>query len=143
LSPGTRFQILSPIIRGRKGEYSKTFENIRKDGFVRVRVDGEMHELGENFDLKLNRNIKHNIEIIIDRLKIKPDIKKRLAEDIEISLKESGGTVYIQLLDNGEIISFSEKFSCVDCGISYEELTPRMFSLIALMGPAGNVAVWV
>jgi len=138
LAPGTRFQILSPIIRGRKGEYSKTFENIRKDGFVRVRVDGEMHELGENFDLKLNRNIKHNIEIIIDRLKIKPDIKKRLAEDIEISLKESGGTVYIQLLDNGEIISFSEKFSCVDCGISYEELTPRMFSFNSPYGACGE-----
>lgn len=138
LTPGTRFQILSPIIRGRKGEYSKTFENIRKDGFVRIRVDGEVHELGKSFDLKLDRNIKHNIEIIIDRLKIKPDVRKRLAEDIEISLKESGGTVYIQLLDNGEIISFSEKFSCVDCGISYEELTPRMFSFNSPYGACGE-----
>ncbi|HAJ94820.1 MAG TPA: excinuclease ABC subunit UvrA [Actinobacteria bacterium] len=136
--PGTRFQVLSPIIRGRKGEYSKTFENIRKDGFVRIRVDGEIYELGENFDLKLDRNIKHNIEIIIDRLKIKPGVKKRLAEDIEISLKESGGTVYIQLLDNGEIISFSENFSCVDCGISYEELTPRMFSFNSPYGACGE-----
>ncbi len=128
LSPGTKFQVLSPIIRGRKGEYSKTFENIKKDGFARVRVDGEIYELGQDFNFNLDKNIKHNIEIIIDRLIMKPDINKRLAEDIEISLKESGGTVYIQLMDNGEIISFSENFSCVDCGVDFEELTPRMFS---------------
>jgi len=128
LSPGTRFQVLSPVIRGRKGEYSKTFENIKKDGFARVRVDGEIYELGQDFNFNLDRNVKHNIEIIIDRLIMKPDINKRLAEDIEISLKESGGTVYIQLMDNGEIISFSENFSCVDCGVDFEELTPRMFS---------------
>jgi len=128
LDPGTKFQVLSPIIRGRKGEYSRTFENIYKDGFIRVRVDGTVYELGENFDLRLDKNIKHNIEIIVDRLRMSHDIRKRLAEDIEISLKESGGIVYIQLSDSGEIISFSENFSCVDCGISYEELTPRMFS---------------
>ena len=128
LSPGTKFQVLSPVIRGRKGEYSKTFENIKKDGFARVRVDGEIYETGQDFDFNLDKNIKHNIEIIIDRLIMKPGINKRLAEDIEISLKESGGTVYIQLMDNGEIISFSENFSCVDCGVDFEELTPRMFS---------------
>jgi excinuclease ABC subunit A len=128
LAPGTKFQILSPIIRGRKGEYGRTFENIYKNGFIRVRVDGTVYELGEDFDLKLDKNIKHNIEIIVDRLKMGHDIRKRLAEDIEISLKESGGIAYMQLSDNGEIISFSENFSCVDCGISYEELTPRMFS---------------
>jgi excinuclease ABC subunit A len=128
LDSGTKFQVLSPLIRGRKGEYSKTFENIYKDGFMRVRVDGNVYELGENFDLRLDKNIKHNIEIIVDRLKMSHDIRKRLTEDIEISLKESGGIAYIQLSDSGEIISFSENFSCVDCGISYEELTPRMFS---------------
>jgi len=128
LSGGTKFQVLSPVIRGRKGEYSKTFENIKKDGFLRIRVDGEIYELGEDFNLSLDKNIKHNIEIVVDRLIMKPGINKRLAEDIEISLKESGGTVYIQLMDNDEIISFSENFSCVDCGVDFEELTPRMFS---------------
>jgi len=138
MEQGTKFQVLSPIIRGRKGEYSKTFENIRKDGFARIRVDGEIYELDEEFDPKLDKNIKHNIEIIIDRLKIKPEIRKRLAEDIEISLKESGGIAYIQLLDNDEIISFSENFSCVDCGINYEELTPRMFSFNSPYGACGE-----
>jgi len=138
MEQGTKFQVLSPIIRGRKGEYSKTFENIRKDGFARIRVDGEIYELDEEFDPKLDKNIKHNIEIIIDRLKIKPEIRKRLAEDIEISLKESGGIAYIQLLDNDEIISFSENFSCVDCGIDYEELTPRMFSFNSPYGACGE-----
>jgi excinuclease ABC subunit A len=128
LPQGTKFQVLSPIIRGRKGEYIKTFENIKNNGYARVRIDGSIYELGKDFDLKLDKNLKHNIEIIVDRLKIKPDIRKRLSEDIEISLKESSGIVYIQLLDSGEVYSFSENFSCVDCGIDFEELTPRMFS---------------
>ena len=128
LPEDTRFQILSPIVRGRKGEYIKIFENIKSNGYARVRIDGSIYELNQDFDLKLDKNIKHNIEIIIDRLKIKPDIRKRLSEDIEISLKESSGIVYIQLLDSGEIYSFSENFSCVECGIDFEELTPRMFS---------------
>ncbi len=128
LPEGTKFQILAPIVRGRKGEYIKAFEDIKNNGYARVRVDSDIYELGDDFDLKLDKNIKHNIEIIIDRLKIKSDVRKRLSEDIEISLKESGGIVYIQLLDSGEIYSFSEKFSCVDCGLDFEELTPRMFS---------------
>jgi len=128
LPGGTKFQVLSPIIRGRKGEYIKTFENVKNNGYARVRIDGKVYELGEDFDFKLDKNVKHNVEIIVDRLKIKPDIKKRLSEDIEISLKESSGVVYIQLLDSGEVHSFSENFSCVDCGIDFEELTPRMFS---------------
>jgi len=128
LPEGTKFQILAPIVRGRKGEYIKAFEDIKNNGYARVRVDGNIYELGDDFELKLDKNIKHNIEIIIDRLKIKSDIRKRLSEDIEISLKESGGIVYIQLLDSGEIYSFSENFSCVDCGLDFEELTPRMFS---------------
>lgn len=134
LSPGTKFLVLSPVIRGRKGEYSKTFENMKKDGFARVRIDGDIYELGSDFDFSLDKNIKHNIEIIIDRLIMKPDIRKRLAEDIEISLKESGGTVYIQLMDNGEIVSFSENFSCVECGVDFEELAPRMFSFNSPFG---------
>ena len=128
LPENTKFQILSPIVRGRKGEYIKTFEDIKNNGYARVRVDGNIYELGDDFDPKLDKNLKHDIEIIIDRLKIKSGIRKRLSEDIEISLKESGGIAYIQLLDSGEIQSFSENFSCVDCGLDFEELTPRMFS---------------
>jgi excinuclease ABC subunit A len=128
LPEGTRFQVLSPIVRGRKGEYARAFENIRSSGYARVRVDGKIYELDEGFDLKLDKNIKHDIEIIVDRLKISKGIRKRLTEDVEISLRESEGIVYIQMLDTGEIKSFSENFSCVDCGIDFEELTPRMFS---------------
>ena len=90
LPEGERFQVLSPVIRGRKGEYTKLFENIAGSGYVRIRVDGKVYELDEGFDLKLDKNIKHNIEIIVDRLKIKKDIRKRLTEDIEISLKLCG-----------------------------------------------------
>ncbi|GAH34425.1 unnamed protein product, partial [marine sediment metagenome] len=85
LPGGMKFQVLSPIIRGRKGEYIKTFENVKNNGYARVRIDGKVYELGEDFDFKLDKNVKHNVEIIVDRLKIKPDIKKRLSEDIEIS----------------------------------------------------------
>jgi len=124
----TKFQVLSPIVRGRKGEYIKTFENIKNDGYSRVRIDGNVYELNEDFNMGIDKNKKHDIEIIIDRLKIKPDIRKRLTEDIEISLKEAGGIVYIQLIESGEIFKFSESFSCLNCGIDYEEITPRMFS---------------
>lgn len=128
LPPETRFQILAPVVRGRKGEYIKTFDNIKKDGYMRVKVDGKVYNLDENPDIRLDKNVKHNIEIVIDRLKIRPEIRKRLSEDIEISLKESEGVVYIELTDSGKILNFSEKFSCIDCGINFEELTPRMFS---------------
>lgn len=124
----TRFMVLSPVVRGRKGEYNKTFENIRKSGFVRAKIDGEIRDLNFAEEIRLDKNIKHNIEIVIDRLKIKPDIRKRLTEDIEIALKESEGIAYIEIADSGEIQTFSENFSCIDCGISFEELTPRMFS---------------
>lgn len=128
LETGTRFLVLSPVVRGRKGEYTKTFENIRKDGYVRVRVDGDLYELDQDFGLKLDKNIKHDIEIVVDRLKIKEGIRKRLTEDIETALHESGGLVYIQLPDEGKLLIFSENFSCVYCCIDFEELTPRMFS---------------
>ncbi|MDD3520313.1 MAG: excinuclease ABC subunit UvrA [Actinomycetota bacterium] len=124
----TRFMVLSPIIRGRKGEYHKTFENIKKSGFLRVRIDGTITELNDISLIKLEKNIKHNIEIVIDRLKINPDIRQRLTEDIEIALRESEGIVYIENADNGDISIYSENFSCIDCQISFEELTPRMFS---------------
>ena len=129
LPEGTKFQILAPVVRGRKGEYIKTFESIKKDGYIRVKVDGKIYNLQDGCDdIKLDRYVKHNIEIVVDRLKIKPDIKKRLSEDVEISLKESEGIVYVELIETGEIHSFSEKFTCLDCGISFEELAPRMFS---------------
>ncbi len=128
LPRGTKFMVLAPIIRGRKGEYSKTFENVKKDGYIRVRVDGNIYELDENFNLNLDKNKKHDIEIVVDRLKLKEGIEKRLTEDIEASLKESGGIVYIYNVDSGQVTTFSENFCCTDCGIDFEELTPRMFS---------------
>jgi excinuclease ABC subunit A len=128
LEKDTRFQILSPVVRGRKGEYIKVFQNIKKEGYARVKVDGSIYDIDDTLDLKLDKNIKHDIEIVIDRLKIKPEIKKRLTEDIEIALKESEGIAYVEILDKEEILVFSENFSCVDCGISFEEMTPRMFS---------------
>jgi excinuclease ABC subunit A len=134
LPEGTRFQILAPVVRGRKGEYLKAFDSIRKDGYMRVKVDNEIYELTDNFEINLDKNKKHNIEIVIDRLKIKPDVRKRLSEDIEISLKESTGIVHIELLDTGEMLSFSENFTCVDCGISFEEISPRMFSFNSPFG---------
>ncbi len=124
----TRFMVLSPIIRGRKGEYNRTFENIKKSGFLRVKIDGKITELDDLSQTKLEKNIKHNIEIVIDRLKMKPDIRQRLTEDIETALKESEGIVYIENTETGEINIYSENFSCIDCQISFEELTPRMFS---------------
>ena len=128
LEEGTRFQILAPIVRGRKGEYQKIFESIKKDGYMRIKVDGEVYELSEKLDINLDKNKKHEIEIIIDRIKLNSDERKRITEDIEISLRESDGIVHIELLDKGEILSFSENYTCVDCGISFEELSPRMFS---------------
>ncbi|MBM3707026.1 MAG: excinuclease ABC subunit UvrA [Actinobacteria bacterium] len=128
LEEGTRFQILAPVVRGRKGEYQKIFESIKKDGYMRVKVDGEIYDLSESSDINLDKNKKHIIEIVIDRLKLNPEERKRLTEDIEISLRESDGIVHIELLDSGQTLSFSENFTCVDCGISFEELSPRMFS---------------
>ncbi len=128
LEKETRFQVLSPVVRGRKGEYIKVFQNIKKEGYARVKVDGSIYDIDDALHIKLDKNIKHDIEIVIDRLKIKPEIKKRLTEDIEIALKESEGIAYVEILDKEEILVFSENFSCVDCGISFEEMTPRMFS---------------
>ncbi|MCL6086889.1 MAG: excinuclease ABC subunit UvrA [Actinobacteria bacterium] len=128
LPADTRFMVLSPVIRGRKGEYSKTFDNIKKSGFSRVKIDGSITDLNSTDEIRLDRNFKHDIEIVIDRLKMNPDIRKRLTEDIEIALKESEGIANIEITETGEIQTFSENFSCVNCGISFEELTPRMFS---------------
>lgn len=134
LPQDTKFIILSPVVRGRKGEYQKVFESIKKDGFLRVKVDGELYDLSENPVFNLDKNKKHSIEIVIDRLKASPDIKKRLAEDIEISLRQSEGIVRTENMDSGEILTFSENFTCIDCNVSFEELSPRMFSFNSPFG---------
>ncbi len=125
LPKSTKIQVLAPVVRGRKGEYREIFEEASRDGFVRVRVDGEMHDLEE--EIKLDKYKKHNIEIIVDRLVIEPDISGRLTESVETALHLASGIVLIHQLD-GEELFFSEHFACIDCGISYEELAPRMFS---------------
>lgn len=126
LSERTKIQILAPVVRGRKGEYIKVFEDARKSGFVRARVDGEMYELtGE--PIKLEKQKKHNIDIVIDRLIIREGISKRLADSLETALKMADGIVTVAVAD-GEDMMFSQNYACDDCGISIEELTPRMFS---------------
>jgi excinuclease ABC subunit A len=125
LGEGTRLQILAPIVRGRKGEYRKVLEEIRKDGFVRVRIDGELRDVSE--DIELDRYKIHTIEVVVDRIIIRPDIEGRLADSLETALRRGGGVVMVDVID-GEELLFSENFACVDCGISLEEITPRMFS---------------
>lgn len=128
----TKIQVIAPVIRGRKGEHEKVIETIKKNGFVRARIDGNMYELTED-EIKLEKNIKHTIEAIIDRLMVKPDIRSRLTDSIETALKLAEGMVIINLID-GEDILFSEKFACPDCGISIDELAPRMFSFNSPFG---------
>ena len=125
LSPGTKFQILAPVVRSRKGEHEKVFENAKKSGYVRARVDGSMYDLSES--IKLEKNKKHNIEIVIDRLVIKDGIETRLSDSIETASTLSGGLVLVDVIGDRELM-FSQNYACDDCGISIEELTPRMFS---------------
>lgn len=125
LGEKTKIQILSPVVRGRKGEHSKLLENIRKNGYVRVRIDGEIFDI--NDEIKLEKNIKHNIEVVVDRIVIKEGIQARLSDSIETALKLSEGLVIIDVI-GGEEILFSENFACPECGISIGELAPRMFS---------------
>lgn len=126
LEEGTKLQILAPIVRGRKGEFVKQLEGYQKEGFVRARVDGEMVELSD--DLDLDRKKKHNIELIIDRLVVKEDIRSRLAEDIEMAFKYAEKLVLIEDATNKTETLYSGNYACPDCGISIGELTPRMFS---------------
>ncbi len=125
LTQGTKFQILAPVVRGRKGEHEKVFESAKKSGYVRARVDGNIYDLSE--DIKLEKNKKHNIEIIIDRLVIKEGIETRLTDSIETASNLSGGIILVDVI-GGEELMFSQNYACEDCGISIEELTPRMFS---------------
>ena len=121
----TKFQVLAPIVRGRKGEYRQVFEDLQREGYVRVRVDGKMRDLSEEIVLK--KTFKHDIEVVIDRLVIKQGIAQRLADSVEIALKLADGIVLINVIDGKDLL-FSEKLACIDCGISYPELEPRMFS---------------
>jgi len=121
----TKIQVMSPIARGKKGEYQKTFEQLKKSGYVRVRVDGEMRELEE--EIKLEKNKKHNIEVVIDRIILKEGIESRLADSLETALKLSDGLVLIDVMEHEELI-LSSNFACIDCGISVGEINPRMFS---------------
>lgn len=125
LEERTRIQVLAPVIRGRKGEHKRVIEDIRKDGFVRIRVDGELHEVTD--ELNLDKNKKHTIEIVVDRIVIRSDIRSRLTDSIETALQYGQGIVVIDVIGQEEML-FSEHFACIECGISMEELTPRMFS---------------
>ncbi len=125
LPEGTRIQVLAPVVRGRKGEYQKVFNDIRKDGFVRVRVDGVVMEISD--DIKLAKTKKHSIDVVVDRLVINPQIGKRLADSLETALNLADGLALIDVQDHEELV-MSQNFACVDCGISFEEITPRMFS---------------
>ncbi len=125
LPQGTRLQILSPVIRGRKGEYRKEFEHLRKSGYARVKVDGTIRDLNE--EIILDKNKKHTIEVLVDRLLAKEGAEKRLADSLATALNLSDGVVKVEIV-GGEELVFSEKFACVDCGISYPEISPRMFS---------------
>ena len=125
LPPGTRLQILAPIIRGRKGEYRKEFEHLRKSGYARVKVDGAIRDLSE--EIILDKNKKHTIEVLVDRLVVKEKGEKRLADSLATALGLSEGIAKVEIV-GGEELVFSEKFACVDCGLSYPEVSPRMFS---------------
>ena len=128
----TKLQILAPIVSGRKGTHDKVLDNIKKNGFVRVRIDGEIYDITED-EIKLDKNKKHNIEAVIDRIIIKEGIESRLAESIETSLKMADGLVIASVI-GGEDTLFSEKFACPDCGISIDELEPRLFSFNSPFG---------
>ena len=125
LEEGTKIQVLAPIVRGRKGEFAKLLQEFQRQGFVRVRVDGETYELTD--DINIDRKKKHNVELIVDRLVIKSDIRSRLTESVEIALNNANNLVSIDIPGDREIL-FSQNYACPDCGISFEELTPRMFS---------------
>ena len=132
LGEGTRFIVLSPIVRGKKGEHAKVFEDARKSGFARVRVDGILYDLNEQ--IQCEKNKKHTIELVVDRLIIREGQRRRLADSVETACSHSGGLVVIDLPDKGEELSFSQNYACEDCGISLSELEPRMFSF---NNPAG------
>ena len=125
LPEGTRLQLLAPVVRGRKGQHEKVLERASRSGYVRVRVDGNLYELTE--EIKLDKNVKHNIEIVVDRLVVKPGMERRLADSIESALNLADGLLEVDVID-GETMSFSQNFACPDCGVSIGEIEPRSFS---------------
>ena len=135
LEHGTKIQVLAPVVRGRKGEYTKLLENFQKEGFVRARIDGKQIELTDDIDI--DRNKKHNIDITVDRLVIKDDIRSRLTESIETAFKYANNLVLIDVIGKNELL-FSQNYSCPDCNISFEELSPRMFSFNNPFGACPN-----
>ena len=138
LGEGTKLQILAPIVRGKKGEYSSTFEELRQEGFVRVKVDNEMYSLDED-EIGLVKTKKHDISIVIDRIVVKEAARSRIADSVQLALKKANGIVVIDIPNNEEII-FSEKLACPDCNLSFEELTPRIFSFNAPYGACDRCA---
>ncbi|MEG2009350.1 MAG: excinuclease ABC subunit UvrA [Oscillospiraceae bacterium] len=126
LPEGTRVQILAPIVRARKGEYHKVFEDARKSGYARVRADGSIYDLAE--EIKLDKNKKHTIEVVVDRLSVKADATRRITDSVETAAALAGGLVIIDIPDEKRELLFSQNYACEDCGVSIEELTPRMFS---------------
>ncbi|MFQ5584143.1 MAG: excinuclease ABC subunit UvrA, partial [Calditrichia bacterium] len=126
LSENTRIQILAPVVRGRKGEFRDVLEEIKREGFIRVRINGKLHDLDQ--PIKLDKKYKYNIEVVVDRLKISPKIRQRLTESVEITLKMANGLLILDIIDEDRQQLYSEHFACARCGISFEELEPRMFS---------------
>ena len=122
----TRFQVLAPVVRGKKGEHAKVFEDARRSGYARVRVDGSLYDLTET--IQLDKNKKHHIDVIVDRLVMKPDLARRLTDSVETALALSNGLVSIDLVNEDRELSFSQNYACEDCGVSMPELSPRMFS---------------
>ena len=128
---GTKLLIMAQLVRGKKGEHRKILDQIRRDGYVRVRIDGELRDLGE--EITLEKQKKHTIEIVVDRLVVRAGMESRLTDSLETALRAGGGVVYVQVVD-GELLMFSEHFACVDCGISLPEIAPRMFSFNSPFG---------
>lgn len=136
----TKIQLLAPVVRGRKGMHQKLLEQAKRSGYVRVQIDGSVYELTE--EIKLDKNIKHNIDIVVDRLIVKPDMgRRRLVDSIESVLKLADGLMTVEII-GGERLEFSENFACPDCGISIDEIEPRSFSFNNPFGACRNVLVW-
>jgi excinuclease ABC subunit A len=126
LDEGEKFMVLAPVVRGRKGEYGKLFEELRAEGFTRVKVDGDLRRLEEEIDL--DKKFKHDISVVVDRLVMRPDLRKRLADSIETAVSLAEGIIDVELVESGDVTTYSERFACLHCGTSMPELEPRMFS---------------
>ncbi|MDQ4049521.1 MAG: excinuclease ABC subunit UvrA, partial [Actinomycetota bacterium] len=126
LEEGAKFMVLAPVVRGRKGEYGKLFDELRAEGFTRVKVDGELRRLEE--EIELDKKFKHDVSVVVDRLVMRPDLRRRLADSVETAAARAEGIVDIELVETNEVRTYSERFACLNCGTSMPELEPRMFS---------------